>query len=60
MALPAKGTPDREVFDAAYAVAAAAPVKQGDKVFATQIPWSKINRLREALDAVSADWKPFR
>jgi hypothetical protein len=46
-----------EVLDAAISVAQAAPKKQGTNVFATAIPWTRIHRLRLALDAMGIEWR---
>lgn len=49
--------PYPELFDAVISVAAAAPMKKGATVFAAQIPWSRIERLRNALDAAGIEWR---
>jgi len=47
----------RDILNAAVMVAEAAPLKGGQYVFAAKIPWNRIKRLREALDAAGIAWK---
>jgi pyruvate-formate lyase-activating enzyme len=47
------------VVTAAFA-AAAPPLKRGAYVHAAQVPWSRIEALRDALDAAGIDWKAQR
>ena len=47
----------QELFDAVIAVADAPPDKPGTHVFAVLVPWTRIQRLRAALDAAGIDWR---
>lgn len=46
-----------ELLDAAIAVAAAAPNNPHQHVFAAKVPWTRIQRLRAALDAAGIEWR---
>jgi hypothetical protein len=54
---PAKGTPEYELWLAAIEVAIHAPLDRGVSTGSAQIYWPKIDRLRDALDAVGIDWR---
>jgi hypothetical protein len=45
------------VLDAAIAVAAAAPAKQGQHVTSAHIYWPLIHELRAALDEMGIEWR---
>lgn len=54
---------DKELLElvlAARAVAEAAPPKAGTYVSDAKIPWRRIRRLRDALDAAGIEWEPRR
>jgi hypothetical protein len=57
--LPAKGTPEYDLWSAAIDVALAPPLRNRhpDTVYSAQVPWTDIERLREALEAADIDWK---
>lgn len=55
-----KDSPEYEIVSAALSVAAAPPVNRGDQVFAAKVPWSRIDRLRKALDDAHIDWRLVR
>ena len=46
-----------ELFDAVIAVAAAPPDKPKINRHSCYVPWSRILRLRAALDAAGIDWR---
>jgi hypothetical protein len=46
----------KELFDAVIAVASAPPQAPGANVYAAKVPWSRIQRLRDALDACGVVW----
>jgi hypothetical protein len=52
-------TPDEwsELWDAILDVASASPLKRHPTTFATAVPWTRIERLRAALDAVRVEWR---
>lgn len=54
---PREGTPEYELWLCATDIAIAAPWKGGTYVYAAQIPWEDIKRLRAALEAVGVDWQ---
>jgi hypothetical protein len=47
----------RAVFVAAIEVAIAAPLKQGENVWAAKVKWGAIHELRGALDLCGIDWR---
>jgi hypothetical protein len=59
-ALPAKGTPEHDLWVAAIEVAAAAPAKQGQTVAKAAVPWHMIHQLRATLEALGIDWRKVR
>lgn len=46
-----------ELIAAACSVAAAVPNKPGQYVFAAKVPWTRIDRLREALEDAGYPWR---
>lgn len=44
----------------ALELAAVAPLRRGQNVYAAQIPWSLIERARDELDGAGFDWRAFR
>jgi hypothetical protein len=46
-----------ELFDAVISVAAAPPATGGRYVVAAKVPWTRITRLRAALDALHIEWR---
>jgi hypothetical protein len=46
-----------ELLRAAVSVAAAPPIRAGSNVHSAQVPWSRIRRLRAALEAADFDWR---
>lgn len=54
---PDKGTPEYDLWIAAIDVATAPPVKKGTTSFAASVPWTRIEALRDALEAVGIDWR---
>lgn len=54
---PEKGTPEFELWVSAIDVAHAAPLKRGTYSHTAQVPWTIINEVRAALEAVGIDWK---
>lgn len=46
-----------ELVDAVTGVASAPPAEPGANVFAAKVPWTRIQRLRAALDAVEIEWR---
>lgn len=54
-----EASPFSELLDAVIAVAAAPPLRHDPTVtFSTKVPWARIERLREALDAAGIEWRP--
>jgi hypothetical protein len=54
---PQKGTPEYKLWIEAIEVALAAPMHQNENAYAAKIPWSRIHKLRAALEGVGIDWK---
>ena len=59
MTLPARGTPEYDLWTAAIDVALAPPLRNRhpDTVYCARVPWPEIERLRDALEAAGIDWK---
>jgi hypothetical protein len=57
---PERGTPEAVLWSAAMEVALAAPAKQNPTASSAQIPWVKIDALREAIEGVGIDWAAFK
>lgn len=45
-----------ELLLAAIGIAEAAPAKRSQSTYAALVPWSRIERLRAALDAAGIEW----
>lgn len=57
---PMKGTPEYDLWVTAIEIAAAAPLKQRENVWAARVPWTMIDRLRTALDELGLDWETVK
>lgn len=57
---PERGTPEAVLWSAAMEVALAAPARQNPAVSSAQIPWARIDALREAIEGVGIDWAAFK
>lgn len=54
---PTSGTPEYDLWVAALEIAHAVPLtRNASTTFAAKVPWSRIDKLRAALDAVGIDW----
>lgn len=50
----------QEVLAAALEVAAAPPLAQHETTFSALVPWHKVRRLREAVEAAGYDWRRYK
>ena len=57
MNVPKEGTPEWRLWIAAIEVATAPPVKQNETAFAAKVPWTRIDKLRRALEDADIDWR---
>jgi hypothetical protein len=58
--VPARGTPEHELWMAAVSVAVSAPLTHGPSTTYALVYWPRMDALRAALDAVGVDWRAVK